>query len=82
MGAWILPEWKLKVCYVEDRVVSVNHEYFVFSIDQHHVPVVEGKSIKVNNGTSKTDDFLHFLNVKSLLHCINIDFSKYEAARF
>lgn len=49
MGAWILPERKLKIFYVEDRVVSVNHEYFIFPIDQHHVPVGEGKTIKVNN---------------------------------
>lgn len=23
---------------MEDRVVSVDHEYFIFSVDQHHVP--------------------------------------------
>lgn len=39
MDAWILPEWKFKVRYLEDGVVSVNHEYFVFAVDQHHVPV-------------------------------------------
>lgn len=39
MDAWILPERKLKVRYVEDGVVSVDHEYFVFAVDQHHVPV-------------------------------------------
>lgn len=39
MDAWILPEWKLKVCYVKDGVVPVNHEYLVFAVDQHHVPV-------------------------------------------
>lgn len=60
MGAWILPERKLEVCYVEDRVVSVNHEYFIFSIDQHHVPVGEGKTIKVKNFTRRTDDFCVF----------------------
>lgn len=24
---------------MEHSVVSVNHEYFIFSVDQHHVPV-------------------------------------------
>lgn len=38
MDTWILSERKLKVRYVEDRVVSVDHKYFIFSVDQHHVP--------------------------------------------
>lgn len=38
MDTWILPERKLKVRYVENRVVSVDHKYFIFPVDQHHVP--------------------------------------------
>lgn len=38
MDTWILPERELKVRYVEDGVVSVDHEHFIFAIDQHHVP--------------------------------------------
>lgn len=69
MGAWILPERKLKFFYVEDRVVPVNHEYFILSIDQHHVPVGEDKPIKVNNFTSRTDDLEFFeCQIFALLH--------------
>lgn len=39
MDGWIFPKRKLKIGYVEDRVVSIDHEYFIFPIDQHHVPV-------------------------------------------
>lgn len=38
MDTGILPERELKVRHVEDRVVSVDHEHFIFSVDQHHVP--------------------------------------------
>lgn len=43
MDAWVFPERKFKISYVEDRVVSVDHEYFIFSIDEHHVPAGEKK---------------------------------------
>lgn len=43
MDAWVFPERKFKIGYVEDWVVSVDHEYFIFPIDQHHVPAGEEK---------------------------------------
>lgn len=46
MDAWVFPERKFKVIYVEDRVVSIDHEYFISSIDQHHVPAEEEKKKK------------------------------------
>lgn len=53
MDAWVFPERKFKIGYVKDRVVSVDHEYLIFSIDQHHVPAEEKKqkiTINVTKG--------------------------------
>lgn len=38
MDAWVFAEREFQIGYVEDWVVSVDHEYFISSIDQHHVP--------------------------------------------
>lgn len=68
MDAWVFPERKFKIGYVEDRVVSVDHEYFIFSIDQHHVPAGEKKKLlkwrKISQGNLQQDSsFLKVLNV-------------------
>lgn len=38
VDARILPERELEVGYVEDGVVSVDHEDFILAVDEHHVP--------------------------------------------